>query len=291
MNKTIKILFCILLVILVIIALSLFHKAGKKEENQNTKIVTSFYPIYLIASNLTENAKNVELVNLAQNNVGCLHDYTLSATDMRKMENANIFIQNGLGLENFMDKIIEANKDLKVINSSKQINSAENPHVWTSIQNYISQVQVVAEELSIYDEQNSSIYKENCEKYLANLNNLKEKYEEELNNLKNKKAICLNEAILSLLTSMQMQVTNIETNHEESTLSADTIKNTINKMRAENIKAIFIGSEDSAQNAEILANETGATIYKLETLLTGEFNKDEYINKMTKNLEILKQVN
>ena len=68
------------------------------------------------------------------------------------------------------------------------------------------------------------------------------------------------------------------------------MKNIIEKMNKENIKLIFIGEENNLSNAQTLANETGAQIIKLNSLLSGENNKDEYINAMTENLEILKEI-
>ena len=104
-----KIIFITILIIVLILALFLFANNGKKEENIDSKytIVTSFYPIYIMALNVTDGANNVEVLNMADTNVGCLHDYTLTTTDMRKIENADIFIQNGLGLENFIDKLLK----------------------------------------------------------------------------------------------------------------------------------------------------------------------------------------
>lgn len=225
---------------------------------------------------------------------GCLHDYTLSTLDMKKIENASIFIQNGLGLEEFMNKIIESNQNLKIINSSIEItntlqnNENVNPHIWTSIENYIKQVETITNELCKYNPENSKIYTSNCEEYVKSLKELKSNYDMQLANLKSKKVICLDEALVYLADSINMEVTFIETNHEESTLSADTMKNIIEKMKEENIKLIFIGEEGSLNNAQTLANETGAQIVKLNTALSGEANKDDYLNAMKENLEILK---
>ena len=104
-----KVIFITILILLLIFAIFLFTQNNKKEENTDSKytIVTSFYPIYIMALNVTDGANNVEVLNMADTNVGCLHDYTLTTTDMRKIENADIFIQNGLGLENFIDKAKE----------------------------------------------------------------------------------------------------------------------------------------------------------------------------------------
>ena len=227
---------------------------------------------------------------------GCLHDYTLSTLDMKKIENANIFIQNGLGLEEFMNKVIETNQDLKIINSSVEVtntiknNENINPHIWTSLENYIKQVETISKELCNYNSENSTVYTSNCEKYIAALNELKNNYDIQLSNLNMQKVICLDEALVYLADSVNMEVTYIETNHEESTLSADTMKNIIEKMKKENIKLIFIGEENNLNNAQTLANETGAQIVKLNSALSGENSKNSYLDAMTKNLEILKKI-
>ena len=57
-----------------------------------------------------------------------------------------------------------------------------------------------------------------------------------------------------------------------------------------NIKIILIGKDDSIKNAEILANETNAKIYKLDTVLTGATDKSAYIDAANRNLEVLKSV-
>ena len=106
-----------ILIIITIIILSciigfIVWKNLNKTNNQDDgriKIVTSFYPMYILAENITDGASNVELENMANVNVGCLHDYTLTTEDMKKVENADIFITNGLGMENFIDTIINSN--------------------------------------------------------------------------------------------------------------------------------------------------------------------------------------
>lgn len=286
----------IVVVIIVGIVIAIPKETKEQQENGNFKIVTSFYPVYIMTINLTQGAQNTEVMNLTQNNVGCLHDYTLSTADMRKVENANLFIQNGMGLENFADKITSTYPNLKVVDSSANVmgridgQEGTNPHIWTSIENYTKQVQLITEKLCEYNPENMQIYRQNSENYLKSLNDLKLRYSTELHHLNGQKAVILNEALTYLAKDLQMQTIEIATNHEESTLSAEVIRNVIEKMKQENIKIILVGAEDDIKNAQTLANETGAKIYKLETGLTGTTSKDAYLNSMTGNLEILKQI-
>lgn len=299
MRKKWWLILIIILVMVCIIGAVIFipKKKQNQEKSENLKIVTSFYPIYIMTINLTQGAQNVEVMSLAQNNVGCLHDYTLATTDMKKMENANIFIENGLGLENFTDKIVQAYPDLKVIDSSQEVmNKIEedgnvNPHIWTSIENYRKQIEYVSQKLCEYNPENTEVYTQNCNQYLEELKDLKLQYDIQMQRLDGKKVLCLNEALTYMARDLHMTVYSVQTNHEESTLSAEMLKNIIETMKQENIQAIFVATEDDSKNAQTLAQETGAKIYKLESGLIGELNKTSYIDSMTGNLEILKQIN
>ena len=167
MNKKVKIILVSLCIIIILLAILAIQKNKPKEENTNLKIVSSFYPIHIITMNLVEGAQNVKEVSLTQNNIG-------------------------LGLENFMDKILQVNKDVKIIDSSANItntlqnNENVNPHIWTSIENYTKQVETISQKLCEYNPENSLIYKSNCEKYVQALNELKAKYDEQLAKLNSK---------------------------------------------------------------------------------------------------------
>ena len=162
------------IVIFISLIVSLFTLTGcaKTEvQKENYKIVTSFYPMYIIVRNITDGANNVQLVNMTEQNTGCIHDYTLTTNDMKKIENADIFIQNGLGLEIFMDKIFTIYPNLKVLDASINIKNVikedeVNPHVWTSIENYINQVKEISQVLIQQNSENKQIYEENTEKYI-----------------------------------------------------------------------------------------------------------------------------
>ena len=298
MKRNLKYIIAIVVILLIAIIGIIAVNKNKKEKINDGKyrIVTTFYPIYIMTANITQGANNIELVNMADVNVGCIHDYTLQTSDMKKIENADVIIQNGLGLESFMDKIISAYPELKVIDSSADISNKiqdeneTNPHIWTSIENYIKQVETICQKLCEYDNKNAEAYKANCESYLQKINQEKQKYETELQKISGEKVICLNEGLEYLLKELKMQVTQVETNHEESTMSAETLKNLIEKMKNENIKIIVVDKADNIKNAETLANETGAKIYKLDSGLTGETNNNAYIDKLEANFGVLESM-
>ena len=292
-----KVLTTILVVLILLLLVGFIYwrnvnKVSEKDD-KNIEIVTSLYPMYVIAENITEGANNIELVNMADVNVGCLHDYTLTTSDMKKIESADIFVINGLGMESFLDKVIEARNDLEIVDSSRNINNVivdeniNNPHIWTDLNNYILQIENISNALQEYDLNNAEIYKENTSKYIEKIKSLQKEYNEKLQDLNNKKAICLNEAFEYLGQDLGINMTSIRTDHEESSMSAEMLKNLIDKANNEEINMIIIDKNDNKSNAETIANETGAKIYELNSGLTGNLEKDAFVNQMKENYDIL----
>ena len=290
-NILITFFIVVILVILIVLANLL-----KKEENKNNKfeILTSFYPIYVMTLNITDGAENVEISNMAEHLTGCIHDYTLNTADLRKFENADVFIQNGKGLESFTDKIIELYPDVEIIDSAENVDNIiqddeeANAHIWLSIDNYINQVNEIAEKLSRLNPENERVYLKNKNTYIEKINALKSEYEEI--NISKNKAICINEALEYLLEEVGIEVTTIETDHEQSILSAENLKNIIEKMKQENIKVIFIDNDDNDRTAKTLALETNAKIYTLKSGMSGDNDKDSYLKIMKENLDVLKNI-
>ena len=288
-NIIIAIVIFIILIIMIVIG-NLNRKDNK--ESDKLKIVTSFYPIYIMTINLTNGIENVEVSNMAENYVGCIHDYTLTTTDLKKFENADIFIENGYGMEQFSQKIIDSYPDVKIIDSSTKITDfvqegdEVNPHFWTSIDNYILQVEKISEGLQELDPLNSENYKKNESIYEEKLKELKDKYNEI--NFSGKSVVSLNESFSYLFKFIGVNETLIETDHEQSALSAETVKEVIEEVKNTGIKAIVIAENDDNQNTNLIAEETGAKVYKLNDAMNGDNSIDSYINIMNENLEILK---
>ena len=294
-NKKVAVITIVCICIIALVSFIIWKNLTKNEQETdgNIKIVSSFYPIYIMTENITEGAEDIELVNMADVNVGCLHDYTLTTEDMKKVEDADVFVQNGLGMESFIDKIISSNNNLTLIDSSEGIENIiqhedkTNAHIWTNIDNYIKQVENISNGLQQADAANAEIYKNNTNEYIQKLQGLKERYTSELASLEGTKVINLNEAFEYLGQELKMDMTTIVTDHEESTMSAEMLGNIISQVEQENIEMIIVDKNDNKSNAETIANETGAKIYELNSGLTGDLDRDAFVRAMEENLNVL----
>lgn len=86
MKKTIKILSTLLILLILVLVIMMFMPANKFKESKKIKILTSFYPIYVMTLNITDGVENVETSNMADQFYGCIHDYTLTTEDLKKLK-------------------------------------------------------------------------------------------------------------------------------------------------------------------------------------------------------------
>lgn len=111
--------------VLFLLSALLFTACGteknKTEETDKLTVVTSFYPVYLLAQEIVQGAEGIRLENMAQPQTGCLHDYELSISDMKLLETADIFIINGGGMESFLEQALERYPELTVVDTSEGI--------------------------------------------------------------------------------------------------------------------------------------------------------------------------
>ena len=83
-------------------------------------ITASTYPVYLFARAVTDGIPGVTVTRLDTGSVSCLHDYTLSVNDMKKIERADVLALSGAGLEDFMSDALAAT-DAHVIDCSQGV--------------------------------------------------------------------------------------------------------------------------------------------------------------------------
>ncbi|MBQ7198770.1 MAG: zinc ABC transporter substrate-binding protein [Selenomonadaceae bacterium] len=290
-----KKIFSLITVLAVIL---FFTGCGDNTKDPNKlKIVTSFYPIYIETINIAGNVDGVEVVNLTKPQTGCLHDYQLTTEDMKTLETADIFIVNGLGMENFLDKVTSAQKDLKIIDAS---NSDEiyllkdgdefNPHVWMSVTYSMQQVKAITQQLCEVDPVHADAYKKNALEYLNKLSALRDEMHLALDNLPNKDIVTFHEAFPYFAAEFKLNIVSVIEREPGTEPTPQELKETIEKVNSLPVKILFIEPQYSPKAADTIARETGAEISVLDPIVTGEAkleSADDYILKMRINKDVL----
>lgn len=267
--------------------------SNNNESAKNIKVVTSFYPIYISAINVTKDIPGVQVINLTKPQTGCLHDYQLTPDDLKTLEKADVFVVSGAGMEAFLDKVIKQQPHLKIVEASQGVNllksdkGEDNPHVWVSISGNIAQVKNIANQLAAIDTTNAAKYQSNSEEYVKKLTILNRKMHQSLDGVKNKSIITFHEAFPYFAQEFNLQIAAVIEREPGSEPSPLELKDTIKVIRDSQITALFTEPQYSAKAAETIARETGAKLYTLDPVVTGDSSLDSYINIMERNLTAL----
>src|SRR5213594_1178571 len=111
---------------------------GSGTEPGRLKVVTTSLPIYCFTDNVAGDLASVE--NLLPANVSP-HDYQLTPQDARKLSGARLAVASGLGLEDWLDRVlkgqhapvVEASAGLgngRIGSDDRHDHGAWNPHFW-----------------------------------------------------------------------------------------------------------------------------------------------------------------
>lgn len=260
-------------------------------------VVTSFYPMYVFTKNVIGDIPRVELINMTQPQTGCLHDYQLIPADLKTLEKADTFVINGAGMEGFMDKVIKQRPDLNIIEAAKGMellkddSGEENPHVWVSISGAITEVKNIAEGLAAADSKNAASYRQNADKYVRLLEQQRDKMHQKLDNFNNKNIVTFHEAFPYFAKEFGMNIVAVVEREPGTEPSAGELAVLIDRIKGTKVKVLFAEPQYSKKAAESIAKETGARVYMLDPVVTGEKDApaDAYLKAMDQNLKVLEE--
>jgi len=288
---------------------------NRQHDKSELTIVTSFYPMYILTSNLAKDIPGVSVANLTENQTGCLHDYQLTTQDMIELNAADLLVMNGGGMESFIEGVLKSYPHLEVVEASQGIpmlkNESEhdheheeeheeehdhhhdhgeyNAHVWMNVDDYLMQMKNVYQALVEKDPEHSELYEKNYQEYQGKVEVVKKEYEEQLTDIVNKEVVIFHDAFAYLAEKLSLDVIYTINLDGETTLSAGEVKEIIDEVNLHSVKALFTEEQYSDSIAKSVAKETNASVYVIDSLVTGSNDLDSYIKGMRHNLNVLKQ--
>ncbi|MDD5621942.1 MAG: zinc ABC transporter substrate-binding protein [Actinomycetota bacterium] len=237
------------------------------------------------------------------------HTYEPSPAQLEEVSKAQIYarvgsagIGSGIEFElAWMDKIININKKMLVVDSSRGVKfvavnyengepvqyneydennkDASNPegidpHIWLSPSNAKIMSENIYEGLVNADPENQKYYKGNLDNYLTELEELDEEISRMFAGKENKVIMVFHPTWTYFALDYGIKQMAIEEEGKEPT--AEGIKALIDKAREYNIKVIFASPEFSTKSAEAVAGEIGGSVVLVSSL------KKNYVENMKK---------
>jgi len=267
--------------------------AGKVEAAETLfKVVTSFYPLYIAVLNVAREVPGVTVVNMTRPFTGCLHDYQATPADMAALAEADVFVVNGAGMENFLGKVLKQYPQLPLITASDGVEllrdeHGENPHVWVSVSLHQKQVSKIAVELARLNPVHAQAYLSNAAAYAARLENLKQRMHQALAGAANRSIVTFHEAFAYFAQEFSLNVVAVVEREPGTEPNARELAEAIEQIRTSNVQAIFVEPQYPSRSAQTIARETKTPVYVLDPAVTGPLRADAYLEIMEKNAKEL----
>ena len=264
-------------------------------EKDKLTIVATTYPIYLFASAVTEGVEGVEVERLNTGSVSCLHDYTLSMTDMKKIEQADVIAINGAGLEEFMEDALAAS-DAQVIDCSQNIHLLENlshhhheeedaeeddhghghdhghwdPHYWMDPTKARLMAQNITDALAEQDAANEATYRENFKFINQTLVTLELNMGFMIRDNDVSGLITFHDGFQYFAHAFDLPLLEAIEEEAGSEASAKEIVEITELVKEYNIPVIFTEVNGSDATAKAISRETGCQVAQLSMIMDGE---------------------
>ena len=279
-------------------------------EEDGLTVLASTYPVYLLAGAVADGVEGVTVERLNTGAVSCLHDYTLSVGDMKRIEGADVLAVNGAGLEDFMadalasarGAVIDCSEGVELLESMGHTHSEGDeeeahsghydPHIWMDPKNAVVMAQNIASGLSQADPDNQGIYQEN----LASVTALLEEWDSEMKDLllaaerdggvEIAGLITFHDGFQYFARAFDLPLLAAIEEEEGSEASAQVINETVALIRENNIPVIFTEVNGSDATAQAIARETGCAVAQLTMLMDGpdDGGLSNYLDGLSANI-------
>lgn len=280
----------------------LLVSGGCAAQETGMKIVTTFYPMYVFALNVADGVEGVTVQNMADQSVGCLHDYQLQTRDMVALESAGALVINGGGMEQFMDKVISLRADLPVIDASAGIDMLPtgghaheddhadeplNAHVWIDPKLAAAQVENIGEGLAAADPAHADAYRANAAAYAERLRALDAELGALLAPVAGERIITFHEAFPYFARAYGIEIAGVIEHEPGEEPGTRELADTCDLVTGLGIRALFVEPQYPQKAAETIARETGAKLYTLDPVVSGDGTKESYETIMRENARVL----
>ena len=266
---------------------------GKSEKQ--AEIVATTLPVYDITSHLCHGT-GLTVSRLITQNVSCLHDYTLNPTQMKMAESAEMLVISGAGFEGFMEDIVASANNVADAGAGISLHSGEHhhedghsheqdPHIWLSPKNGKTMAENIHAALCKTYPQYESLFHDNLLLLQSEFDALIHYAASELSSLPCRELITFHDGFSYMADAYGLSILHSIEEESGSEASAADLISICNLVKEYRIPAIFIESNGSDRAAAIIAKETGAKVYALDTGLSG----DSYFETMYHNINTLKE--
>ena len=265
------------------------------------RIVTSFFPLYCWTVNIADDRAEVEnLLPLRAEP----HDYAFTPNDAQRLNQADLIVVNGLGLEAWVPKFLRsdpsAEKRLLTVSSGfgqqpldvkhhDHEKAHSNPHTWLDPQLAIQGVSNILSALQRIDASHAAEYDSNAQSYVGKLRKLDADIAQALSAVTNRAIVTYHDAFPYFARRYGLEVAGVVEQVPDVNPTPKYLSRLGRTMRERGIQVIFIGLNSKTRFAQRIAKDLKVRLVELDTLESGPLSPSAYEERMRQNAIILQK--
>jgi zinc/manganese transport system substrate-binding protein len=259
------------------------------------KVVASFSIISDFVKNV--GGDRVEVTTLVGPD-GDVHVYTPTPSDVRKIADAKLLVINGLGLEGWLPRLLQAagNRASIVTVTSGiaplRLGSDADPHAWQSVANAEKYVDNIRDALIAADPPDADFFRQNAQTYLTKLEALDGEVRQAVDQIPQgrRKVISTHDAFGYFAARYGIEFIAPIGVSTEAEPSARDVARIVAQVKAEHIPAVFLERIGDPRLMRRISAETGAriggTLYS-DSLSDEKGDSPTYIDMVRHNIRTL----
>jgi len=229
------------------------------------KVVASFSILGDFVKNV--GGERVEVTTLVGPD-GDVHVYAPAPADARKIAEAKLLVINGLGLEGWLPRLLQASGGkAPIITATKgiaplKLGSDADPHAWQSVANAKIYVTNIRDALAAADPADAEVFRKQAEAYLAKLDALDGEVRQAVKQIppSRRKVISTHDAFGYFASAYGIEFIAPEGVSTESEASARDMARLITQIRNQKIPAVFLENISDVRLIRRISAETGARV-------------------------------
>ena len=259
-------------------------------DNAELTIACTTYPVYLLTQAVTEQVPDTAVQLVINQQVSCLHNYTLTMADMKTIEGADLLVINGAGLEDFLSDVLEtrtyldASQDLDLLWNDEE--GETDPHLWLDPTLAGQMAQNIASGLSAADPEHQAQYEANAADVCSRLTQFQREMCAALADLPIRQLITFHDGFQYFAAAFDLPLLKAIEEEEGSEASAQEINETVRLVEEYSIPIIFTEVNGSDATAQAIARETGCQVGELTMLMDGpdDGKLSNYLDGLSANI-------
>lgn len=263
-----KRIFALLLALSLLLGMTACADENAAPEGEGLTVACTTYPVYLMAQAVTDGVDGIALELVIQQEISCLHNYTLTVNDMKTIEGADLIAMSGAGLEDFLSDALEGRTFVDCSEGVALLWNEEeqedDPHYWLSPANAGIMAQNLAEAFGTLDPENAGAYLENAQAAEAELAGFRQELAGTVPADCSRELITFHDGFAYFADAFGFTIAAAVEEEEGSEASAQRIAELVDIIDGYQLPAVFVERNGSDTTAHSLVAERGVAIGTLD---------------------------